>query len=165
LGIFDGFSLSSRLREAKVRILLSVAALLGALASAANAGPKEDALQVVEKWDKAFADLDVDGIVKLYAPDALFMGTTSKSVVNKTEGIRGYFTAALQKDRPRVECCGNDYSAVILSETAVVISGLDTATGVSDGTPFSRRGRVTFVIAKRGPDWQIVQFHRSAMPN
>jgi hypothetical protein len=26
-------------------------------------------------------------------------------------------------------------------------------------------GRVTFVVAKRASDWQIVHFHRSAMPN
>ena len=52
----------------------------------------------------------------------------------------------------------------ILSDTAVVITGLDTVTGVRDGTPFSNSGRATFVVAKRGADWQIVHFHRSAMP-
>jgi ketosteroid isomerase-like protein len=41
----------------------------------AVAGPREDALQVVEKWNKAFTESDVDGIVKLYALDALFFGT------------------------------------------------------------------------------------------
>jgi hypothetical protein len=24
---------------------------------------------------------------------------------------------------------------------------------------------VTFIVAKRGPDWKIVHFHRSAIPN
>ena len=55
----------------KMRAFLSVVALLGLLSSAANAGPKEDALGVLEKWTKAFAASDVDGIVKLYASDAL----------------------------------------------------------------------------------------------
>ena len=54
---------------------------------------------------------------------------------------------------------------IILSDTAVVITGLDTVTGVRDEKPFSAVGRVTFVVAKRGADWQIVHFHRSAMPN
>jgi hypothetical protein len=58
-----------------------------------------------------------------------------------------------------------DYSAMTLSDTSVVITGLDTVTGVRDGKPFSASGRVTFVVAKRGSDWQIVHFHRSAMPN
>ena len=55
--------------------------------------------------------------------------------------------------------------AKVLSDTVVVVTGLDTVTGVRDGTAFSANGRVTFVLAKRGPDWQIVHFHRSAMPN
>jgi len=42
-----------------MRALLSVVALFGLLLSAANAGPKEDALVVLEKWTKAFAASDV----------------------------------------------------------------------------------------------------------
>ena len=141
-----------------------VVALVASLSSAATAGPKEEALQVLEKWTKAFTDSDVDGIVKLYAPDALFLGTGSKTVVVKPEAIRNYFEAALLNNRPRGATLG-DYAAMTLSDTAVVITGLDTVTGVRDGTPFSARGRVTFVVAKRGSDWQIVHFHRSAMPN
>ena len=52
-----------------------------------------------------------------------------------------------------------------LSDTAVVIAGLDNVTGVREGKSFSNVGRVTFIVAKRGTDWQIVHFHRSAMPN
>ena len=56
---------------------LSTVAFCGFLSSEAFAGPKEDALSVLEKWTVAFAASDVNGIVKLYAPDALFMGTGS----------------------------------------------------------------------------------------
>src|SRR5215510_7040341 len=83
-----------------MRAPLSVVALLGLLSSAL-AGPKEDALTVLEKWTKAFAASDVDGIVKLYASDALFVGTASKAVVVKPEGIRSYFENALLNNRPR----------------------------------------------------------------
>jgi uncharacterized protein (TIGR02246 family) len=147
-----------------MRAFLSAVVLLLALSSAATASPKEEALQVLEKWTKAFTDSDVDGIVKLYAPDALFVGTGSKTVVVKPEGIRTYFEAALLNNKPRGATLG-DYAAMTLSDTSVVITGLDTVTGVRDGTPFSAVGRVTFVVAKRGSDWQIVHFHRSAMPN
>ena len=147
-----------------MRALLSVVALFGLLLSAANAGPKEDALVVLEKWTKGFAASDVDGIVKLYAPDALFVGTASKAVVVKPEGIRSYFENALLNNRPRGATL-NNYEAMVVSDAVVVITGLDTVTGVRDGQPFSANGRVTFVVAKRGPDWQIVHFHRSAMPN
>jgi uncharacterized protein (TIGR02246 family) len=147
-----------------MRAFLSAVALLAVLSSAATAGPKEEALQVLEKWAKAFTDSDVDGIVKLYAADALFLGTGSKTVVDKPEGIRSYFEAALLNNRPRSATLG-EHVAMALSDTSVVISGLDTLTGVRDGKIVSAVGRVTFVVAKRGSDWQIVHFHRSAMPN
>jgi hypothetical protein len=107
-------------REKKMRALVSLVVLLGLL-SAANAGPKEDALAVLDKWTKAFAASDVDGIVKLYEPDALFVGTSSI----EPEGIRSYFENALLTNRPRGATL-NDYAAIVLSDGAVVITGLDT---------------------------------------
>ena len=146
-----------------MREMLIAVALLASLCSTAIAGPKEDALQVVERWAKAFTDSDVDGIVKLYAPDALFLGTGSKTVVVKPEEIRKYFEQALLSNRPRGAKL-DSHSAMVVSDTAVVVTGLDTVTGVRDGKPTSANGRVTFVVGKRGSDWQIVHFHRSAMP-
>jgi hypothetical protein len=52
-----------------------------------------------------------------------------------------------------------------VSDTAVLVVGLDTVSAVRDGTPISAAGRVSFVLGKRGDDWKIVHFHRSAMPN
>jgi uncharacterized protein (TIGR02246 family) len=151
-------------RRGKMRVVLAAVTLLVWFSSAATAGPKEDALQVLERWAKAFSDSDVDAIVKLHAPDALFMGTASKTVVVTSEGIRAYFENALLNNRPRGAKLTN-HTALVLSDTAVAVSGLDMLTGVRDGQTFSTTGRVTFVIAKRGVDWQIVQFHRSPVPN
>jgi uncharacterized protein (TIGR02246 family) len=143
--------------------LFLCAVTLLASVSIAFAGPKEEALQVLDKWTKAFTESDVDAIVSLYAPDALFIGTGSKAVVSKPEGIRKYFEAALLTNRPRSATL-NSYEAMPLSDGAFIIAGLDTVTQVKDGNPVSAAGRVTFVVAKRGADWQIVHFHRSAMP-
>ena len=147
-----------------MRNLLVIVTLFAAFCTTAVAGPKEDALQVLEKWTKAFSDSDVDGIVKLYAAETLFMGTGSKTLVTKSSEIRAYFEQALLNNRPRGATLG-EHSVVVLSDTAVMVTGLDTVTGVRDGKPYSNNGRVTFVVAKRGSDWQIVHFHRSAMPN
>jgi uncharacterized protein (TIGR02246 family) len=147
-----------------MRIALPALALLTSLASTAYAGPKEDALAVLDQWTKAFSASDVDGIVKLYAPDALFIGTGSKTVVTKPEGIRNYFENALLGDRPRTAAL-KEREVVVLSDTIVVVTGLDLVTGVRNGQPLSLPGRVTFVVSKRGQDWQIVHFHRSAVPN
>ena len=136
--------------------------LMASIATAA-ADSKSDALQVIDRWAKAFTASDVDAIVKLYAPDALFMGTGSKAVVTKPDGIRTYFEAALLNNRPRGATL-NSFESMVLSDGAVLVTGLDTVTGVRDGNPTSASGRVTFVVARRGADWQIVHFHRSAMP-
>jgi uncharacterized protein (TIGR02246 family) len=146
-----------------MRILLLAIFLFVVQLPTADAGPKEDALAVLDKWAKAFADSDVDAIVALYAPDALFMGTGSKTVVKDTASIRKYFEDAILTRRPRSAPISSS-EVMVLSDNVVLISGLNDSNGVLDGKPFSNPGRVTFVIAKRGPQWQIVHFHRSAMP-
>jgi uncharacterized protein (TIGR02246 family) len=143
--------------------LLVAVPLFVSLCSTAIAGPKEEALQVLERWTKAFSDSDVDGIVKLYAADTSFMGTGSKTLVTNTNEIRSYFEQALLQNRPRGARLG-DHSVVVLSDTVVLVTGMDTVTGVRDGQPYSNSGRVTFVLAPRAGIWQIVHFHRSAMP-
>jgi uncharacterized protein (TIGR02246 family) len=152
------------LEEKHMRIVLPALALITSLASPAYAGPREDALAVVDQWTKAFSMSDVDGVVKLYAPDALFIGTSSKTVVTRPEGIRSYFENALLSGPPRLATL-QEREVVVLSDTTVVVTGLDLITGVRDGQPLILRGRVTFVLGKRGQDWQIVHFHRSAVPN
>ena len=137
--------------------------LLVVLASPVFAGPEEDALRVVESWAAAFNASDVDAIVALYAPDAMFLGTGSRNVVLETAEIRQYFERALLTDRPRgAELLSR--SVMTLSDGAVVIAGLDMTTAVRDGKTISSPGRVTFVVAKRGAEWKIVHFHRSGMP-
>jgi hypothetical protein len=67
----------------------------------------------LDKWTKAFTESDVDGIVNLYAPDALFFGTGSKTLVAKPEDIRKYFEQALLSNRPRGATVG-DHSVMVL---------------------------------------------------
>jgi uncharacterized protein (TIGR02246 family) len=133
-----------------------------------NALPKVSArISSVTAWIPrriAFAASDVDRIVSFYAPDALFIGTSSKSVVTETIGIRTYFERTLSTDRPRGAPISEKF-VKILSEDAVLVTGLNTSTGVRDGKPYANSGRITFVISKRDDGWKIVHMHRSAMPN
>jgi uncharacterized protein (TIGR02246 family) len=128
------------------------------------AGPKEDALAVVAQWTSAFGAADVDAITKLYAPGALFMGTSSSSVVTDSQGIRDYFERALNDGRPRTATLG-EHEVMVLSDTTVVVTGHDTLTSTRDGATTSAVGRVTFVVARSDVGWQIVHFHRSAQPS
>lgn len=132
------------------------------LVDSAIADPKEEALQILAKWIQAFNASDIDGIVSLYAPDALFIGTGSKEVGTSPEYFRNYFQS-LKRDMPRGAKL-ESYSALEVSSTVVLISGMDSVSGTKDGVIFHRPGRTSFVLAKRTDEWQIVQFHRSAIP-
>lgn len=145
-----------------MRKFLSAVTLVASV-SLAHAGPKEDAFQVVEKWSKAFTEADVDAIAKLYAPDALMIGTFGKVILTKPEQIRKYFDGALNADKPRTATI-NTSEALVVDDNTVVISGFDTITGTKDGQQTIGKGRVTFVVAKRGSDWMIVHLHRSPLP-
>jgi uncharacterized protein (TIGR02246 family) len=133
------------------------------LASSAIAGPKEDAVQVVERWSKAFTEADVDTIVSLYAPDAAFIGTGSKTILTQPEDIRKYFQGALLGTRRFVATIVAN-SVTPASETAYVITAMDKLVVTVDGKSQDVFGRVTFVVAKRDSGWKIVSFHRSTMP-
>ena len=146
-----------------MRAWVAAFVLMAALTSPVVAGSEEDALQVVEKWTAAFNASDVDAIVALYAPDAMFLGTGSRTVVLETADIRQYFERALLTDRPRGAAL-ESRSVMVLSNDAVVITGLDATTAVRDGKTITSPGRVTFVVARRGPEWKIVHVHRSAVP-
>ena len=83
------------------------------LCSPAFAEAKEEALQVLNKWMKAFTESDVDGIIKLYASDAIFFGTSSKKLLTHRDEIRKYFERALLNDRPR-RATTDEHSVVVL---------------------------------------------------
>ncbi len=121
------------------------------------------ALAILTRWIEAFSAGDVDAIVDLYAPDALFIGTSSKDVVTETADVRSYFENALHT-RKLTTAPLQSQSVMVLSEDAALVTGLSAVSGVRDGAPFTNGGRVTFVIARRGEAWRIVHFHRSAMP-
>ena len=98
------------------------------LSWSAVAGPQEDALAVLDKWAKAFAASDVDAIVALYAPDALFMGTGSKTVVKDPAAIRKYFEDAILTRRPRAAPISSS-EVMVLSDGAVLVTGLNQLDG------------------------------------
>jgi uncharacterized protein (TIGR02246 family) len=145
-----------------MRTSLAMVMLMSSI-SLSQAGPKEDAQQVVAKWGKAFTDGDVDAIAGLYAPDALMIGTQGKAVLTKPEQIRQYFDAALNRDKPRTASLGSS-EALLIDDNTVVIAGFDTITSTKDGQQIVTKGRVTFVVARRGADWLIVHLHRSPLP-
>jgi uncharacterized protein (TIGR02246 family) len=146
----------------RVRLWLMCVLLLSACRSG-SASPAEEAMQVIQRWATAFDESNVDAIVSLYAPDALFFGTGSKTLVSTPEQIRSYFEAALQKDKPRGARL-LEHAVRVVSDDVVIVTGLDRVSGTKNGTVYYADGRVSFVLEKRGATWQIVHFHRSTVP-
>jgi hypothetical protein len=52
----------------------------------------------------------------------------------------------------------------VLSDVAVVSTGLYEFTGMRDGMPVANPARFTMVLVKRGADWMIVNHHSSQRP-
>ena len=119
---------------------------------------------MVEQWAKAFTAADVDAVVGLYASDAVFMGTVSKTIVTTPEGIRKYFEVALLGKR-RFVASFVESTVTPVGETGFVVTALDKLVVTTEGKTEEVFGRVTFVVAKRGSAWKIISFHRSAMPS
>ena len=107
------------------------------------------------------ADLDTP----LAATDALFYGTGSAEVVTTPERVVAYFTGALSGTRGEVKARPFENKALMLSESAVAISGKWQSERTLEGK-MSTAGpsRVTVVMQKRGDNWLIVQFHNSPTP-
>jgi uncharacterized protein (TIGR02246 family) len=138
--------------------------LLISICGSVIAAPNDDAFQVVERWVKGITEADVDTVVGLYAPDAVFMGTLSKTIVTKPEGIKKYFQDGLLGNR-RYAATLVESNVTAVSETIVMVTALDKAVLTEDGKTREVLGRLTFVLAKRQTGWKIVGFHRSAMPS
>jgi hypothetical protein len=60
---------------------------------AASAGPKEDAEAVFASFLTAFTAADLDGVLGLFAPEALVWGTGMRDLATTPEPVRQYFSA------------------------------------------------------------------------
>jgi len=128
-----------------------------------HAGPKEDAQAAYAKFFTSFTTGNHEELIALFAPDALFYGTSSTELVTTPEGVRQYFTRALAGPGRRATPLGN--TALALSDNVVVISGKWQSERTVDGKVVTNvPARNTVVMQKRGDRWLIVQFHNSPTP-
>jgi uncharacterized protein (TIGR02246 family) len=128
----------------------------------AFSGPKEDAFLVVEQFKKAFEASDPGGVVKLFASDAVFLGTVSPILATKTEQIDKYFEGL----RQCVACSVTfeEHATIVVSESAVLFAGLNTFSRTRDGNVVKTPARFTMLITKTDQGWRISHFHSSARP-
>src|SRR5258708_39851147 len=94
--------------------------LLALVPMSVSAGPAEDASAVIGRWATAFNANDADAVLKLYASDALLLGTVSPILSEGTDPIRAYF-ARLPGSGTKVVI--GERRTVVLSDQAVLGTG------------------------------------------
>jgi uncharacterized protein (TIGR02246 family) len=150
---------SPMLRRVLLTIVLVVSPML------AYASPKEDSQAVFDRFLAALTAADVDGVVGVFWPDALFWGTTRTDLSTTPEALRAYFNGVVGNMKPNdLKATSLGTSALVVSDSVVLISGLWQVERVVDGKPTLFPGRVSFAVTKRGDEWRIAQFHNSVRP-
>jgi uncharacterized protein (TIGR02246 family) len=132
-------------------------------AASANAGPKEEAFSVIEQFKKAYDASDPPAIVKLFAPDSVFLGTTMQKPTREKEAILKYFQASASANLPKhVEI--ENYEVLQVSESAVLFTGQNVFYQTRDGKEVATPARFTFLITKGPQGWSLGHFHSSRRP-
>jgi uncharacterized protein (TIGR02246 family) len=140
-------------------VMLLCAAVLVAMPASLRAQAPSAALQA---WVDAFNSRDPKRIVALYAPDAVFWGTTAKTIATTPESIWAYFKDAGQRPRTRVTI---DAQHERIYGDMAVVSGAYTFSDARDGVATNvRPARYTFVFRRVGGRWLIVDHHSSRVP-
>lgn len=142
----------------KTRVI-TLCLLLGFSSGVASAGPAEDANAVIDQWVAAYSANDRDALVKLYAPDAILLGTTSPVISAGTDDITTYFKDLPGSGRKNAIV---ERRTIVLSDTAVVGMGFYNFSRAAEGnTP--RPSRYTMVVVKRDGRWMIAHHHSSPL--
>jgi len=142
-------------------LIAALLLLAGALPVAAMADDRSDVEAATGRWISAFNRKSSTDIVALYAPDAVFFGTSSPVLRDKPELVREYFKslatlgdAVITMGEHRVQVFGR----------VAINTGFYTRTAMQDGKEVKNPARFSFVYEKRGGQWLIVNHHSSAFP-
>jgi uncharacterized protein (TIGR02246 family) len=139
-----------------------VRALVLALATlvpiTAFAGPSEDVAATLDRWVSAFNANDVDALLKLYTPAAVFVGTTGSTLIEGQDGIRKYFSR-LEKSGDKVSI--GIRKVVVLDDAVAYVTGFNEFTATRNGETRKSPTGFTMVLVKHGNDWLIAHQHSS----
>ena len=121
-----------------------------------------DAEQALKRWENSLNEGDLEGILSLYASDAVLWGTFSETIRDDRGLIRGYFEALLQRKN-----VGVTFGATVhrVYRDVHLFSGTYEFS-YEDGGPVILPSRFTFVICKvEDGSYRIVEHHSSLMPD
>ena len=135
--------------------------LLAAAAAPAMADAVADVDAATAQWISAFNRKSTADIVALYAKDAVFFGTSSPLLRDKPELVQDYFKALPSMGDATIAL--GEHRVQLFGDTAIS-TGFYTRTAVEQGKTVTSPARFSFVYAKRGGRWLIVNHHSSVLP-
>jgi hypothetical protein len=145
----------------RMTLALCALAMLQAVPNLARSDDQSDVQAATGLWLDAFNRKNAKDIVALYAPDAVFFGTSSPLLRHSPELVWDYFKslptlgdATISMGEHRVQLFGS----------IAINTGFYTRSSQQDGKLVQNPARFTFVYAKRGGRWLIVNHHSSALP-
>ena len=127
----------------------------------ADDAARREIQEASEQWVAAYNSRDPARLSAAYAPDAVFWGTTMKSIAATPAGIAEYFKNAAKSPDARV-AIGEHHVRVY--DNVAFNAGHYTFSNVRDGKPTSTPARFTFVFERRDGRWVMVHQHSSRMP-
>ena len=137
--------------------LLSIV-LISFSPAAALGDPGKEANAMIDRWSAAYNSNEPEAVVKTYRPDAILLGTVSPIMSEGTDAIRAYFA--------RLKGTGNkntigERRTLVLSDTAVLVTGFYEFTRVKEGKTVPSPARFTMLLIKHDDEWLISHHHSS----
>ncbi len=119
--------------------------------------------QLLANWVVAVNQCDVDAVMQLFAADVMFYGTSTKTLITSSEGIRQYFEQAFAQLQPLSMSIDNK-KMLSVSDDVILIACTDEWSVTLDGQQQIMFGRLVMTAAIKQGAWEIVSFHRAALP-
>lgn len=139
--------------------------LLSACAShnstSGSPGAKDQIAAATAAWVVAYNSRDPACITVLYDQEAVFWGTSAKTVSTNPAAIAEYFKDA--KKRPDARVTLGEQHIRVYGDVAIS-TDYYTFTDIRDGKNVANAARDTFVYRYRDGKWLIVDHHSSRVP-
>ena len=102
--------------------------------------------QLLAKWVAAVNRCDVNSVMQLFAADTIFYGTSTKTLITSSEGVRQYFEQAFAQLQPLAMSIDNK-KMLSVSDDVMLLACSDKWSVTLDGQQQVMFGRLVLTAA------------------
>ena len=117
--------------------------------------------KILQNWLNLVSIQDIDGVVNMYADDALLLGTFSNEIRVGEDQIRDYFNFFLAK-KPKASLI--ESKVHIIDDNSFTVNGFYDFEVDENTSRKLANARFTFVFKKQNGVFKILSHHSSVMP-